>query len=656
MHSSNTSGTRIRRTLGTLGAILALSLGAVAASAQNGAEDGDWHYYHGDRGSTQYSPLDQIDRDNIGELQVVWKWESPDNALIAENRALRSFGYKSTPIKIGDALYINTPLGIVAALDAKTGEQLWIYDTDAKAAGRPTNLGFNSRAVAYWTDGEKERIFQPSTDARLWALDAKTGKVVESFGEEGRVDLTKGMRREVNRRNYTIMSSPIVVGDVVITGSSISDGPTRKLMPPGDVKGYDVRTGELLWTFQSVPQPGEYGNNTWEDESWEYTGNTNVWSNMSADPELGYVYLPLGTPTNDWYGGHRLGHNLFAESIVCLNAMTGERIWHFQLVHHGLWDYDTPAAPTLFDLEIDGIARKGVAVVTKQAFTYVFDRVTGEPIWPIEERPVPGSDVAGERAALTQPFPTKPPAFDRQGMTEDDLIDFSPELRAEALEIFKQYRSGPIYTPPVVGTEEVLGTIQMPGWGGGANWGGAALDPETGYLYIPSATAPISVTLVEPDASRSDFRYIRGRGQGGFGLAGPQGLPLSKPPYGRITAIDLKRGEIAWMVPNGDGIRQQIIDKGLPDPGPLGSGSSTGPLLTKTLLFFGQGARRSRSGATGAKPVLRAFDKATGKVVHEIAMPGSPNGTPMTYMADGKQYIAMTITGAESALIALALP
>ncbi len=636
--------------------LVLLAFAVAPLTAQSGAPNGDWPYYHGDKGSTQYSPLDQINRDNVAKLQVVWQWISPDGALAKDNPGLRAFGYKSSPLKIGDTLYINTSLGVVAAIDAATGKQKWEFDTDAKAFGRPTNLGFNSRAVAYWAAGGEQRIFQPSTDARLWAIDAKTGKPIESFAEEGRIDLTKGLRREVNRRNYTIMSSPMVVGDVVIVGSSISDGPTRQEMPPGDVRGFDVRTGKQLWVFQSVPQKGEYGNNTWENDSWEYTGNANVWTNMSADPELGYVYLPFGTPTNDWYGGHRLGHDLFAESIVCLDARTGKRVWHYQLVHHGLWDYDIPAAPTLFDLEIDGVERKGVAVVTKQAFTYVFDRVTGEPIWPIEERPVPASDVPGERAALTQPFPTKPPAFDRQGISEDDLIDFSPELRAKAIEIASKFKLGPLFTPPVLATKDLFGTIQMPGWGGGANWWGAAFDPETGYLYVPSYTAPISVALVKPDASRSDFDYIRGAGGGAASLEGPEGLPLVKPPYGRITAIDLKQGTSAWMVPHGDGPRQKIIDMGVPDPGPLGSPSATGPVLTKTLLFFGQGAATSRGGGGRGKPMFRAFDKATGKIVHEMELPASPSGTPMTYMQGGKQYLVMAFSGAESGLVALALP
>ncbi len=640
-------------------AFLALLACTSSALAQKGAEGGEWRAYHGDKGSTQYSPLDQIDAGNFDKLQPAWTWTSPDVALAEANPRLRTLGYKSTPILVDGTLFVNTSLGVVAAIDPATGATKWELDTDAKSGGRPTNLGFNSRGVAYWTDGELERIFQPSGDATLWAIDAKTGKAVESFADEGRIDLTLGLRKKVNRRNYTVMSSPMVIGEVLLVGASISDGPTRKDMPPGDIRGFDVLTGETLWTFHSIPQEGEFGNDTWEGGSWEYSGNTNVWTNITADPETGYVYLPFGTPTNDWYGGHRLGNNLFAESIVCLDSKTGERVWHYQLVHHGLWDYDIPAAPTLFDLEIDGRMRKGVAVVTKQAFTYVFDRITGEPIWPIEERPVPKSNVPGERAAPTQPFPTKPPAFDRQGISEDDLIDFTPELKAEALEIAKKYRLGPIYTPPVVATDDVWGTIQMPGWGGGANWWGAALDPETGMLYVPSMTMPISVALNQPDAARSDFDYIRGFGHGGFQLQGPRGLPLVKPPYGRITAIDLKKGDIAWQVPNGDGVRQQIIEAGAPDPGPVGSLSSTGPLLTKTLLIVGQGAAVSRSvGGDGseAKPVLRAFDKATGEVVHELPMTSSPSGTPMTYMHGGKQYVVIAVSAPEAALVAYALP
>jgi quinoprotein glucose dehydrogenase len=414
--------------------------------------------------------------------------------------------------------------------------------------------------------------------------------------------------------------------------------------PPGDVRAFDVRTGEERWRFHTIPQKDTYGIETWEDDSWTYTGNTNVWTIMSADLDLGYVYLPIGTPTNDWYGGHRLGDNLFAESLVAVDAATGERVWHYQLVHHGLWDYDIPAAPTLVDITVDGRPIKAVAQVTKQGFVYVFDRVTGEPVWPIEERPVPQSTVPGERVSPTQPFPTKPPAFERQGVTIDDLIDFTPELRAEAEEIVSRFDYGPIFTPP-----SERGTVNLPGWGGGANWQGAAFDPETGYLYVPSRTGPMVVQVVEADPERSDFQYMRG---GERSAAGPQGLPLFKPPYARVTAYDLNTGERVWMVPHGNGIRQQLIDLGIPDPGPVGGGAFTGPLLTPNLLFLGHSGRR----ATGEPPVLRAFDKRNGTVVNETELPVTPSGTPMTYMAEGRQFIVMAYgSGEEAGLIALAL-
>ena len=403
-----------------------------------------------------------------------------------------------------------------------------------------------------------------------------------------------------------------MVGDVVIVGSSISDGARYIAAPPGDIRAFDVRTGEEVWRFNTIPEQDEYGIETWEDDSWTYTGNTNVWSIMSADLDLGIVYLPIGTPTNDWYGEHRLGDNLFAESLVAVDAATGERVWHYQLVHHGLWDYDIPAAPTLVDITVDGRPIKAVAQVTKQGFVYVFDRVT---------------------------------AFERQGVTIDDLIDFTPELRAEAEAILSEFEYGPLFTPP-----SERGTILMPGWGGGANWQGAAFDPETGYLYVPSRTGPMVVQLVEADPERSDFRYRRG---GGRSAAGPQELPLFKPPYARLTAYDLNNGERAWMVPHGDGIRQRLIDLGIPDPGPVGGGGYTGPLLTKNLLFLGHGGRRGG----GQPPVLRAFDKRTGTVVHATELPVTPSGTPMTYMAEGRQFIVMAYgSGEESGLIALAGP
>ena len=625
-------------------AIAACLLVAAPVAAQRGAADGQWASYGGDDGSTKYAPLDQIDAGNVDQLEVAWTWASADNAVLAQNRELSARGFKGTPVMVDGVLYVRTSLSIVAAIDAATGEQLWVRDVGSYDAGRPTNLGFNTRGVAHWSDGVESRIFLATGDSHLWSFDAATGQPIGRFGGDGKIDLTQGLLREVPRGAYQVMSPPMVVGDVVIVGSSISDGPQNMTAPPGDIRGFDTRTGRLLWTFHTVAQAGEFGNDTWEDNSWRYTGNTNVWTVMSADQELGYVYLPIGTPTNDWYGGHRLGDNLFAESLVCLDAATGERVWHFQMVHHGLWDYDLPAAPTLVDITVDGRDIKAVAQVSKQGFTYVFDRVTGEPVWPIEERPVAQSSVPGERSSATQPFPTKPPAFERQGMSVDALIDFTPELRAEAEQILSGFEYGDLFHPP-----SEKGTIQMPGWAGGANWYGAGFDPETDYLYVPSRTDPISVRLVQPDRERSDFTYRRGRS----GLRGPQGLPLAKPPYSRLTAINLATGEQAWQVPLGDGPRQQVIDLGAPDPGPLGGAVYTGPVVTETLLFLGLRGNRD----TGQEPVLNAYDKANGEIVHAVDLPVPLNGTPMTYMAEGRQYVvAAYSSGVDSGLLALALP
>lgn len=618
-------------------------LGGSPALAQTGALRGEWRSYGGDDGSTKYAALDHIDANNIDQLAVAWQWESPDGAIAGNNRNLTPSAFKATPLMIDGVLYIRSSLSIVAAIDAQTGTQLWMQDVGSYASGRPTNLGFNSRGVGYWTDGNEARIFLATSDAHLWSFNAETGQPIGRFGSDGKIDLTQGLRRPVDRSAYQVIAPPMVVGDVVIVNASISDGPRYKTAPPGDIRGFDVRTGEIRWIFHTVPQEGELGNSTWEDDSWTYTGNTNAWSIMSADLDLGYVYLPIGTPTNDWYGGHRLGDNLFAESLVCLDAATGQRIWHFQMVHHGLWDYDLPAAPTLVDITVDGREIKAVAQVSKQGFTYVFDRITGEPVWPIEERPVAASTVPGERAAPTQPFPTKPPAFERQGISVDALIDYTPALRAEAEEILSRHEYGDLFHPP-----SLRGTIQMPGWGGGANWYGAGFDPDSGYLFVPSRTSPISVTLVPADPDGSDFRYRRGRS----GLRGPEGLPLVKPPYSRLTAIDLTMGDFAWQVPLGDGPRQRLIEMGVPDPGPLGGAAFTGPLVTKTLLFLGVHDRRG-----GGTPTITAFNKVTGKIVRSVELPAGLTGTPMTYLIGDKQYIVSAYgSGAETGLVALAIP
>ena len=602
----------------------------------------DWLNYGGDAGSHKYSPLDQINADNVKSLRVAWSWDSPDNMLVAKDPSLTAWGFKSSPLMIAGVLYISTSLNQVAAIEASTGRQLWVFDTETWKLGRPANLGFNHRGVGYWTDGKVARILMPTNHAYLWSLDAATGKPDPDFGDDGVVDLAVGLGRDINRRLYSVISAPMIVKDVIVVGSSISDGPRQKEMPPGHVRGFDVRTGEQLWIFHTIPQGNEFGADTWENDSWKYSGNTNVWTVMSADLELGYVYLPTGTPTNDWYAGHRLGDNLFAESLICVDAQTGERVWHFQMVHHGLWDYDLPAAPNLVDIVVDGKAIKAVAQVSKQAHIYVFDRVTGEPVWPIVEQPVGKSTVPGERSSPTQPIPSWPKPFDLQGISSETLIDFTPELRAGALKILEPFDYGPLFTPP-----SLKGTVNLPGWGGGANWSGAAVDPDTGIIYIPSVTGPMVVQLRKGDLEKTNFDYVRG---GGINrIRGPEGLPLTKPPYGRITAIDLNTGEHVWMVPHGEGIRQKIIELGLPDPGPVGARGSGGPVLTKSLLFLAQAGQQ--------KSVLRAFDKSTGAVVHEIELPGRPYGTPITYMSNSKQFISLTIVeaGTRAKLIGLSL-
>jgi quinoprotein glucose dehydrogenase len=469
---------------------------------------------------------------------------------------------------------------------------------------------------------------------------------------------------------YQSSSGPQVCGDVVMTGAQMTDAPQTRQQPPGDVQAFDVRTGKRRWTFHVMPQPGELGHETWEKDSWAYSGQMNLWSLISADEELGLAYFPLTSPTNDMYGGHRLGDNLFSDTLVSVRCATGERVWHAQIVHHDLWDYDLPAAPVVADITVEGRRIKAVIQVTKHAFAFVFDRTNGQPVWPIEERPVPRSDTPGERTSATQPFPTKPPPFDRQGVSTDDLIDFTPELRAQAVQLVKQYRIGPLFTPPSIrgdGPGATKGTVQLPGSVGGADWQGAAFDPETGMFYVASITGPFVADLVKGDPARTDLDYVPGRRAY---PPGPQGLPLLKPPYGRITAIDLNKGDIAWMVANGDGPRYHPLLKPLNLP-PLGNPGRGGLFVTRTLLFAGEGDPvmvRAGSrlppemplaiapGAGGVK--FRAFDKATGAVLWETELPAGTTGAPMTYLFEGKQFIVVAIGGAahDAEYVALSLP
>jgi quinoprotein glucose dehydrogenase len=626
--------------------LVALITTAITSAAV--AQNVDWPSYGGDNGSRKYVPFDQIDADNVGQLAAIWSWDSVDNATVTQNladgnsRAVPA-SYKATPIVIDGVMYVSTSFGRVVALDAQSGAERWVFDTRAWEAGRPPNLGFNTRGVAYWEGNDKQRILFATNDSFLWSLDADTGQPDSEFGDDGRVDLSLGLGREIDKEQYGVVSPVLVTNNKAIVNSIVNDGPSSIQTPPGHIRAFDPETGELEWMFKTIPQAGEFGNDTWEDGSWEYTGSANSWSIMSADDDLGIAYIPTGTPTNDWYGGMRKGDNLFAESLVAINVHTGERVWHFQMVHHGVWDYDLPAAPTLVDINVDGRAIKAVAQISKQGFTYVFNRENGEPVWPIEERAVPQSSVPGESLSATQPFPTKPAPFEPQGISDETLIDFTPQLRREALQNIEKYDYGPVFTPP-----SLRGAIQFPGWAGGGEWRGAAFDPDTGMFYVPSASGPIVVQLIEGRRGREEMGYVRG---GDRSVAGPQQLPLTKPPYGRITAIDLNSGDHEWVVPHGEGIRQQIIDMGILDPGPVGTvdNAGPGPLLTKTLLFMAQ--------RDGSRNLLRAYNKASGEIIHELELPLPPTGTPMSYIVDGKQYVAIALGGGQdSRLISLAIP
>ncbi len=639
--------------------------GLLLASAQTRSVE--WTHYGGNAASHKYSPLDQINKDTIGKLTMAWRWASPDNAVVEANPTARPGGYADTPLMVKGVLYTVTSLGQIAAIDPATGRSIWVVDPGNWKTGRPGNLGYVHRGLSYWSEpstapgpgGPKERLLLGTHDAYLISIDARTGKLDPSFGEGGRVDLMGTLANAVRATNYSVSAAPVICRDVVVVGASIHDGPTHKEWPRGDVSGFDVRTGKRLWTIHSIPQKGEFGNDTWGDDSWTYTGSTNVWTNMSADEELGLVYLPFGTPTDDFYGGHRPGDNLFAETLMALDVTTGKRVWHFQGVHHGIWDYDFPAAPILVDINVDGKPVKAVAQVSKQGFTYVFDRRTGAPVWPIEERPVPQSTVPGERTSPTQPHPTKPPPYERQGVSESDLIDFTPELRQAALEVFRQFDTGPLFTPP-----SEKGTIVNPGWAGGANWAGASFDPETATLYVPSMTSPIVVQLVKPNAERSNLLYARGGTQLPPSL---DGLPLLKPPYGRVTAIDLNKGDTKWVAAIGDGPRNHPLLKELNLP-PLGAPIRNAALVTRSLLFVAMGAGNLGGGGNlpvGGRPLskvageptkLRVYDKATGAALWDFDAPSRPLASPMTYSYQGKQYIVVAAgSGTSAELIAFSL-
>lgn len=628
-------------------ACVPLALGQTGTSVNQG----DWPAYHGNEMSQRYSPLDQINAENVGSLELAWNFSTKNFGPPTD------FTNPSTPLEIDGVLYAD--IGItrnIVALNATTGEVLWLWRPDeGKRFDNAPRKGAG-RGVAYWRDGDETRIFDVTPGYHLVALDAKTGIPDPEFGTNGIVDLMVGLRNAEDPRyeNTDIGASapPFVMNNVIVVGAAHMTGgrPRSKSNVKGDIRGFDVHTGELLWTFHTIPEPTEIGAESWLENSAEYTGNAGVWAPISGDPELGIVYLPVEDPTGDYYGGDRPGSNLFSSSLVALDVRTGERRWHYQLIHHDIWDWDLPSAPVLADLPN---GRKVVMAVTKQSFVYTFDRETGEPIWPIEERPVPAGDVPGEWYSLTQPFPTRPAAFDRQGFGEDDLIDFTPELRARALEAVQGFRLSPsLFSPPSLAEapDGTRGLLSLPSSTGGSNWEGSALDPETGILYVPSRTQLQVLALAKNPVSDIDFSQ-----GGGVRVPRVDGLEIVKPPYGRVTAIDMNSGDHLWWVANAETparIADHPLMQGV-DIEDTGIPTRSGILLTKTLLFVGEGI-----GTADALPKMRVVNKQTGEVIAVMDLPDNQTGLPFTYEHDGKQYLAMFVGGrsAPAQLVAYALP
>ena len=635
-------GSRVITGLAALALVIALA--AAAPEAQPPSRAGEWAHYGGDPGGLKYSALTEINRENVSTLEVAWEWKTGEQPF--EDIGTFPGAFQATPLMIDGVLYLSTPYNRVAALDAATGRELWTYDPKAYDDGQPASgQGFVHRGVAAWRDGDDLRIFLNSR-YRLISLDARTGKPVASFGDDGEIDLSENLLWPINKLHYANTSPPVVYRDLVILGNGVGDRLMYRNDPPGDVRAFHARTGKLVWTFNTIPQAGEFGNDTWEADSWKFTGHTNVWAPMTLDADRGLVYLPVSTPSNDYYGGRRPGANLFGESLVCLDAATGERKWHFQIVHHGLWDYDPPAPPNLVTIEVNGRRIDAVVQLTKQGFAFVFDRVTGEPVWPIEERPVPQSDVPGEQSWPTQPFPTAPPAFTPQGVTLDDAFDLTPELKAAAQAEMKKYRLGPLYTPP-----SAEGTLTRPGVWGGANWGGGGFDPETGMLYLKTVGLGSVFRIQKRDPSAPtnrppgevDADYVNLGGSAWF----MEGLPLFRPPYAHVVAINLHQGTIAWREPFGDmpGVREQLEALGVAPPEKLGAQGPAGLVVTKGgLLFVG-----------GGDLAFHALDKTTGRELW-AAPTLETTGTPMTYEAAGRQFVVVaTGRGPDATLVAYSL-
>jgi quinoprotein glucose dehydrogenase len=661
---------------GPLCVIFAALLLIPQAAAQSQPKDSDWPTYAADLAGTRYRPLDQINASNFNDLEIAWRIKTDNFGDRPE------YKLEGTPLVANGVLYATAgSRRAVIALDPGTGELLWIHGEQEGKRGGAAPRQLSGRGLAYWSDGKEERILYVTPGYRLICLNAKTGQPISTFGKDGVVDLKLDDDQDIFPDLITgeigIQSAPVVAGNTIIIGAAFREGMTPRSMRnnKGYVRGFDVRTGKRLWIFHTIPKKGEFGYDTWEKGSAEYTGNTGVWTQVTVDEKLGLAYLPVESPTSDFYGGHRPGNNLFGETLVCVDLKTGERKWHFQLVHHPLWDMDISSAPILADITVDGKPVKAVAQPSKQGFLYVFDRITGKPVWSMPEKPVEVGNVPGETYSPTQPIPSKPPAYSRNGVSLDDLIDFTPALHNRAKEIAAKYHLGPVFTPPVVSKlEGPLGTLTVGTASGGTNWPGGSYDPETHIAYIYACNACIEpIGLVAAPKTVSDLAYIAGtageevtilRGPGeNAGADSPKpskkkaasqyvpmnidGLPLMKPPYGTISAISLDTGEILWQIAHGetpDVVRNSPLLKGMTIPRTGQETYNIGTLVTKTLVIAGEGQVTTTSDhPRGA--MLRAYDKKSGKEVGAVFMPAPQSGSPMTYMHNGKQYIVVAVSG-----------
>ncbi len=600
----------------------------------------EWRYYGGDAGGSKYSPLDQINRANVGRLRLAWTYHTGDSS--DGSRYPTRSAFESTPLMVDGVIYLTTPFSRLIALDAESGKQLWAFDPRLDK-DRNYNL-FINRGVAYWSSGGERRLFLGTLDARLFAIDAGAGKPAASFGQRGSIELRRGVADRYARAAYGLTSPVTVYKDLVITGALASDGEPQG--PSGDIRAFDARTGKLVWRFHTVPRPGEFGHDTWSGDSWKDRGGVNAWSVMSVDVERGMVFVPLTSPASDYYGGDRPGQNLFGDSIVALEAATGKRIWHFQTIHHDLWDWDLPAQPNLVTLRREGREIPAVAQVTKTGFVFVLDRLTGRPLIDVEERPVEPSRIPGEQSWPTQPFPAKPPPFARQTMTWDELTDVTPESRAECLKLVESAVTGPMFRP--IGLDY---TVMFPGTNGGANWGGASYDPASGLLFVNSMDVAALYRAVErPPGSKLRYR-VAGRGTAGSRFWDSNLYPCQKPPWGHLTAIDLERGEFRWRVTLG--VVDELVARGL---APTGTSNLGGSIVTAGGLVFIGATNDSR---------FRAFDKETGKELWVTRLPASAHATPLTFLGkkSGKQFVVIAAGGGNKynqtysdALVAFSLP